>query len=180
MSTRPRTGAERPLIICHDGSPEATDALEYAATLFPGTPGLVVTLWRPVAEEALAPAGRPPAADPGESGGVARRAATQIAADGARRASAMGLDAEPLVVEVTGSMWEAVEAIADKRDALLVVCGTNRSGVRSALPGNLAQALVMHLSRPVLVVPSVNATAKRRREAAERHRAHRPFLAQPG
>jgi hypothetical protein len=48
--------------------------------------------------------------------------------------------------------------------------------MRSTLPGNLANSLVMHLSRPVLVVPSAKAVVERRREAEER--AHRSFAAQ--
>jgi nucleotide-binding universal stress UspA family protein len=176
MSTPSHRGADRPLIICHDGSREADEALEHTARLLPGAPVLVVTLWRPLAEEGLSPAARPPASDPEDSGDVSRRAATQIAAEAARRASAAGLDAEPLPVEARGPLWSAIEAVAAGHDALLVVCGTNRSGMRSTLPGNLANSLVMHLSRPVLVVPSAKAVVERRREAEER--AHRSFAAQ--
>lgn len=178
MSATRRSDVERAVIICHDGSKEATDAIEYTATVLPGAPVVVVTLWKPPAEEALAPAGRPPASDPGESADVPRLAAHRIAAEAARRASAAGLDAEPLAVEVRDTMWQAVETVADERDALLVVCGTKRSGMRSALPGNLAHTLVMHLSRPVLVVPSAKAASERRREAGERRRAHGLFAAQ--
>ena len=66
-----------------------------------------------------------------------RRAAEQIASDGARRAAAAGLDAEPLAAESTGPLWEVVETLAEERGALMVVCGRSRSGVRSALPGSL-------------------------------------------
>jgi nucleotide-binding universal stress UspA family protein len=178
MSTRPRSGAERPVIVCHDGSREATDALDYTATLVPGAPVLVVTIWKPPADEALSPATRPPPSDPGSSADVARRSAQQIAAEAARRASTRGLDAEPLAIEAHGAMWEAIEEAAVARDALLVVCGTSRSGMRSTLPGNLAHGLVMHVSRPVLVVPSAKAAAERRHEAEERRHAQRPFAAQ--
>jgi nucleotide-binding universal stress UspA family protein len=176
MSTQSHRGADRPLIICHDGSREADEALEHAARLLPGARVLVVTLWRPLAEEGLSPAARPPASDPEDSGDVSRRAATQIAAEAARRASAAGLDAEPLPVEARGPLWSAIEAVAARHDALLVVCGTNRSGMRATLPGNLANSLVMRLSRPVLVVPSAKAVVDRRREAEER--THRSFAAQ--
>jgi nucleotide-binding universal stress UspA family protein len=168
------------LIVLHDGSPESNDALEFAANLRPGAQALVVTLWKPIPDEALSPAARPPASDPGDTEDAPRRAATQIAAEGARRASAAGLDAKPLAVEARGPMWEAVQEVAAERDALLVVCGTNRSGLRSALPGNLANALVTHLSTPVLVVPSMKAAAERRRETEERHHARRPLAARRG
>ena len=107
MSASPRT--ERPVIICHDGSSEAIAAVEYAGALLPRARAVIVTLWRPLAEESLAPAGRPPASDPAES----------------------------------------------------------------------EDALVLHVSRPVLVVPSVKAATERRREAEERLRVHRPLAAQP-
>jgi nucleotide-binding universal stress UspA family protein len=167
------------VIICHDGSGEATVAVEYTAALLPGARAVIVTLWRPLAEETLAPAGRPPASDPADIEDAPRRAARQIAADAARRATAAGLDAEPVALEAHGAMWQAVELLAEERDALLVVCATKRSGMRSTLPGHLAHALVLHVSRPVLVVPSVKAAAERRREAEERLRAHRPLAAQP-
>jgi nucleotide-binding universal stress UspA family protein len=172
-----RSGAG-PVIVCHDGSRAATDALDYTATLVPGAPVLVLAIWRSPPEEALSPATRPPASDPGDSSEVARRAAQQIAAEAARRASAAGVAAEPLAIEAHRATWEAIEAVADERDARLVVCGTNRSGVSSTLPGNLAHALVTHLSRPVLVVPSAKAAAERHHEAEERRHARRPFAAQ--
>jgi nucleotide-binding universal stress UspA family protein len=174
MSTTRGGAAGRPLIICYDGSGDAADALDFAASLLPGARALVVTLWRPLVEEALSPATRPPVSDPAATD-APHDAARQIAADGARRAAAAGLDAEPLAVEATGPMWGAVETVAEEHEALLVVCGTSRTGMRSALPGNLAHALVTHVSRPVLSVPSAKAAAERRREAEERHRAHRPL-----
>ena len=90
-------------------------------------------------------------------------------------ATAAGLDPEPVALEASGSMWEAIEAVADAGDATVVVCGTDRSGVRSALPGHLAQALVAHISRPVLVVPSPRAAEERRHEAAAKKRRHPAF-----
>jgi nucleotide-binding universal stress UspA family protein len=177
MSQTSNTRTTRPLIVCYDASDAAVHALEYVAALLPGASALVVTLWKPILEEALSPAGRPPVADPADADDVPRQAAEEIAADGARRASSAGLDAEPLAVEATGPLWEAVEIVAEKRDALLVVCGTNRSGVRSALPGSLGHALVSHLSRAVTVVPSAKATAERRSEANQKRRVRRSVLA---
>jgi nucleotide-binding universal stress UspA family protein len=174
MSATPNGGTNRRLIVCYDGSDAAVDALNYGAALLPGAPALVVTLWKPIPAEALSPAARPPVADPADAEEVPRRAAEQIAAEGVRRASSAGLDAEPLPVQATGPLWEAVETLAEERDALLVMCGTARSGMRSGLPGSLGHALVSHLSRPVLVVPSARATTERRREASEKRRVRRP------
>jgi nucleotide-binding universal stress UspA family protein len=139
-----------------------------AAELFPGARALIVTIWTAVAEEALSPAARPPAADFSEANESQELAARELAKQGARRASAAGLDAEPLAVQAPGPIWVAIEALAERRDASLIVCGTRRSGLRSALPGNLATALVNNASRPVLVVPSAKARGERLREAREK------------
>jgi nucleotide-binding universal stress UspA family protein len=173
MSPAFNRGATGPVIICYDASAAAIDALDYAAALLRGARALVVTVWKPILEEALSPAGRPPIEDPADAEDDARRAAAEIAAEGARRASSAGLDAQPLPVEARGPLWEAVETLAEKHDALLVLCGTTRSGVRSSLPGSLGHSLVNHLSRPVLVVPSAKAAAERRSEANEKRRARR-------
>src|SRR3954447_10907444 len=87
MGQRSNGGVVRPLLICYDASESSMNALEYAAALLPGAPALVVTLWERAIEEALAPAARPPVADPAEAEAVPQRAAAQIAADGTRRAS---------------------------------------------------------------------------------------------
>jgi hypothetical protein len=79
-----------------------------------------------------------------------RRAAAETGHDGARR--------------------EAIEEVAIERDVLLIVCGTSRSGLKSALPGNLAGVLAQRSSRPVLVVPSARATAERRQAFEKEHR----------
>ena len=157
-----------PVVICYDGSAESADALAYAAALLPGARAVVLTVWKPIVEEALSPATTPPVADPVEANTSRQRAAAQVAADGARRASQAGLDAEPLAITATGPLWEAVELVAEERDARLIVCGTSRSGIKSTLPGNLAGALVDHAGHPVLVVPSAKAMAERRHDVHER------------
>jgi nucleotide-binding universal stress UspA family protein len=173
MSPTANDGARRPLLICYDASEAAVDALEYAAALLPGSPVLVLTVWKPMIEEALSPAARPPVSDPAEAGAVPERSAEQVAAEGARRASAAGLNAEPLPAEAPGPLWETVERVAEEHGALLVVCGTNRTKLPSAFPGSFAHALVSHLSSPIAVVPSAKAAAERRSEASEKRRGRR-------
>jgi nucleotide-binding universal stress UspA family protein len=73
-----------------------------------------------------------------------------------------------MLVETTGPVWEAIEEAATEQDARLIVCGTDRSGLRTALPGSVAAALVDHASRPVLVRPSSEAAAERGREFRKR------------
>jgi nucleotide-binding universal stress UspA family protein len=162
------------VILCYDGSDASTEAVAYAADLLPGARALVVSVWRSVAEEALSPAGKPPPSEAADVNVHGQEGAFQLARSGARRASAAGLDAEPLAVEVLGRMWEAIELVAEEHEAQLIVCGTDRAGVKSLLPGDLPSALVDHASVAVLVVPSPKAAAERRRDVqdsrAARHR----------
>jgi len=97
--------------------------------------------------------------------------AKETAAAGAKRARAAGLDAEPLVVRTTGYIWKAIEQVAEQRDALMIVCGTARSGIKTAMPGDVAVALVLYASKPVLVVPTSKAAAERRRHVERGQRA---------
>ena len=158
-----------PVVICYDGSKKATEALAYAAALLPEAPAAVVTVWKPIVEELLATAGAAPAiADPADANERQRRAARELAHEGATSAAEAGLAAEAIVVETTGPVWEAIEQAAEEEDARLIICGTDRSGLRTALPGSVAAALVDHATRPVLVRPSSQATAERRREFAKR------------
>jgi nucleotide-binding universal stress UspA family protein len=158
------TAPDTPLLICYDGSPEAADAIANVASLLPGARAVVLTVWKPLVEELLAgPPDSPPIADPVDANERQREAALVFASEGERRATAAGLHAKARVVKATGSLWETIEETADELDARLIVCGTSRSGVKTALPGNLASTLAQRSSRPVLVVPSVKAAAERRR-----------------
>jgi nucleotide-binding universal stress UspA family protein len=157
-------GNDTPLLICYDASPEATDAIAFVASLIPGARAVVVTVWKPIIEELLAgPPDAPPISDPADANERQHQAALVVAEQGARLASKAGLHAEAGVVQATDSIWEAIEDAADRFHAQLIACGTRRSGVAAALPGNLASALVQHSSRAVLVVPSAKAAAERRR-----------------
>lgn len=153
----------RPVIVCYDGSTAAIEALDYAATVFPSASALVVTVWRELTEEMLASGAAPPAGDPVEVNAEMQEVARETADAGTKRARAAGLKAEPVVVRTAGYIWKAIELVAEQRDALMIVCGTGRSGIKTVMPGDVAVALVLYASRPVLVVPT-------RRAAAERHR----------
>ncbi|MCW3014844.1 MAG: universal stress protein [Solirubrobacterales bacterium] len=161
------------MILCYDRSDASTEAIKAVAALLRGAPALVVSIWKPVAEEALSPAGKPPPSDTADVNNRSEEAALQVARAGAREASAAGLDAKPLAVEVRGRTWEAIAMVADDYDAQLIACGTSRAGVKSLLPGDLPGALVDHASVPVLVVPSSKAAAERRRDVQESRGARR-------
>jgi nucleotide-binding universal stress UspA family protein len=155
----------RPVIVCYDGSAASIEALQCAATVVPSAPVIIVTVWRELTEEMMSSGAAPPAGDPVEANVQAHRAARETAREGAERARAAGLTAEPLVVRTTGPIWRAIENVAVERDAMLIACGTARSGIKTVMPGDVAIALVQHASRPVLVVPTGKAAAERRRHA---------------
>jgi nucleotide-binding universal stress UspA family protein len=155
------------MVICYDGSDEAVEAIRYAAEIFPGAAALIVTVWRPVIDELVSASGvpgpRPPVSEPTDTNARQRLVAHRLASEGARLASEAGLDAEPAGIPMDEPAWEAIEEVADERNAWLIVCGNRRSGVVAALPMNLGAALVIYASRPVLSVPGTKAAAARRK-----------------
>jgi nucleotide-binding universal stress UspA family protein len=95
-----------------------------------------------------------------------RRAANDVARAGVRLASEAGLRAEPLAVRAAGPIWEAIEKTADERRARLIVCGSARSGLMSAVLDSVPAALAYCAARPVPAVPSREAAEERRRALA--------------
>ncbi len=166
MSAR-RDVHESPVLLCYDGSPEAAEAIAHAGALLRGRPAIVVSAWKEILEETLSTAMTPPVADLVDANKRERESAEQFATQGVRLAERAGFRAQRLVVKADGPLWEAIELVAEEHDAKLVVCGTGRSGIKAALPGNLASALVNHASRPLLVVPSARAAAQRVRDIRE-------------
>jgi nucleotide-binding universal stress UspA family protein len=166
MSAR-QDDRERPVLLCYDGSPEAAEAIAHAGELLRGRPAVVVSAWKEILEETLSTAMTRPVADLVDANKRERESAEEFATQGVRLAERAGFRARPLVVKADRPLWEAIELVAEEHDAKLVVCGTGRSGIKAALPGNLASALVNHASRPLLVVPSARAAAQRIRDVKE-------------
>jgi nucleotide-binding universal stress UspA family protein len=148
--------ADGPLLICYDGSEEATHAIERAGALFTGRHALVVTVWQPPSRirglarpgassstHAFAEADRPVAE---QAGRVANR--------GVQIANEAGLHAEPAVVRATGAIWTTILEIADRHDAATIVMGTGGlQRKRSVQLGSVSSAVVHHAARPALVIP---------------------------
>jgi nucleotide-binding universal stress UspA family protein len=162
----------RPVIVCFDGSSAASEALRYATSVLSSTPLLILTVWRELTEEMISSGAAPPPGDPTAVNNQAREAAHEAARAGVELARGAGLPAEQLVVRTTGAIWRAIEAVAEERDALMLVCGTARSGLKTVMPGDTAVALVQHASRPTLVVPTSKSASERRRHAERDARSH--------
>src|SRR3954452_3229506 len=150
-------GVSRASLICYDGTEPARAAVTAAAGVLAGA-AVVVTVWDPVPPldharpldaylSALGPA-------PEELDAAAEDQARRIAAEGAEAARAAGLDAEPLAVRSRGRIASTLVAVADERDADLIVIGARgRSSGGPKLLGSTANSVLHEARRPVLVVP---------------------------
>lgn len=116
------------ILLCYDGSTDAKRAIERAATTFGPRAAVVIS--------------------------VGDLAARSLAADGARLAERHGFaPVEPLATRCADTVWETIlDAATDLGVAAVVLGSRGRSGVRSALLGSVANHVVHHARRPVLVV----------------------------
>jgi nucleotide-binding universal stress UspA family protein len=150
-----RARADGPLLVCYDGSDDANDAIETAATLFPGRRALVVSIWqRLAAVDSIAWAAEPAGMiNFAEVDRVASAHGSRLAEQGARIAHEAGLEAEPLAVEAFGPIWKAIVEAAAAHDASAIVIGSRGlTGLRAMLLGSVSSAVVHHAGRPTLVV----------------------------
>lgn len=150
---------DKPILIAYDGSDGAKAAIAAAGELFPGRRAVVLSVWRSAAAAAPASLIAIPA-------GVATRAYEQLdseseqqaramAAEGAAEAEAAGLDAAGVAVLNHGQVWATIVNAGDEEDVAAIVVGSRgRSGVASAVLGSVANGVVHHSARPVVVVPA--------------------------
>lgn len=159
------------ILVTYDGSADAQAAIDRAAELMPGTEATVLTIWEPfigmLTRTGSLSAGIGMASDYGDSEKIdadVRAAALATATDGAQRATAAGLVAQPRVQTRHADVADTVLTEAAAIDADVIVMGTRgRSGVKSFLLGSVSHAVVQHADRAVLVVPS-SELAERRHE----------------
>ena len=120
------TSADGPLLLCYDGSPGATHAIERAADLLAGRDALVLTIWQPTAQlGSFAWAGATESMV--DFFAVDRAAADlggRVAEEGVRIARAAGLDADGLAVEGAGPVWQSIVTVADDHQASMIVVGS--------------------------------------------------------
>lgn len=149
------TGTDGPLLLCYDGSKDATHAIERAGVLFDGADVLVLTVWQPThALGSFAWAGATASmVDFFKLDRAAAEDAGRVANDGVRIAQQAGLKAEPVTVEATGPVWKTILEIADQHDAATIIVGSRGlTGVRSMLLGSVSSAVVHHAYRSTLVI----------------------------
>jgi nucleotide-binding universal stress UspA family protein len=156
------------ILLCYDGSDDAKAAIDRAATLFPGRPATVLTVWEPfiaVLERTgagLAFGG--PAMDFDDIDAQNEKAALDAAKEGAARADAAGLSAQPRSVCRGTTIANTILDAAEDVGADAIVMGTRGlTGLKSLLMGSVSDAVLHHADRPVVIVPSTETAEARRR-----------------
>jgi nucleotide-binding universal stress UspA family protein len=149
---------DQPILLCYDGSTDASAAIELAAQLTGGGRAIVLYVWLP--PSALMLAGRIVADDHPLAPAIAefdartREEAERIAAEGTEVASKAGFEATPLTERASRGVWRAIIKVADEQDARAVVVGSHgRSAATSAVLGSVSHGVVNHCRHPVLVAP---------------------------
>ncbi|HWC38749.1 MAG TPA: universal stress protein [Acidimicrobiales bacterium] len=143
-------GANGPVVFAYDGSDLAKGAIaEAGRQLSPSRQALVLTVWQPYSVGFVTP--RQLKLDAAAVDEV-RAAAEQTAVQGAGLAQEAGFNARSMAKEAAPA-WRGIVEAADEQDSSLVVLGSHgRTRLADVLIGSVAEAVVAHSRRPVLVV----------------------------
>jgi len=143
---------EKPILICYDGSADATRGVETAAALLSTRRAVVLNIGSVLtaAESAAAVS----SVVPGNAfEDLNTAAAHETAAHGAEIARSAGLDAEAREA-LANPTWQGIVDVADELDASVIVIGSRGlSGLREVATGSLSHQVSEHAGRPVLIVP---------------------------
>lgn len=161
------------ILACYDGSVDAQAAIDHAAGLMAGADAMVLTIWEPFLDGmirsgsmGMGMGSTVPFADDEKIDQTIQQTALRKATDGAERATAAGLHAQPRVASGHGGVADAILSVAADVDADVVVLGTRGlGGMKSFLLGSVSHAVIQHADRAVLVVPSSALAEKRHRWA---------------
>lgn len=151
--------ATAPLLLAYDGSPSAQAAARAVPELLSPRPAVVACAWLPLrtlAPLALAGAGSGIVqAGAAELDGAAERAAAGHAGRAVAQLRDAGLHARRATLAAAGTPWLELVALAGSEDAAVVVAGSrNRARIAAAILGGVAEGLLRHAGRPVLLVPA--------------------------
>jgi nucleotide-binding universal stress UspA family protein len=156
------------ILIGYDGSADAQAAIERAGLLMPGQDATVLVIWETILETMSRNGslgmglGLIGDYEEGEPDAALEKAALETATDGAQRAGAAGLVAQPRIADRHADITRTILAVAADVDADVIVLGTRgRSGVKSLILGSVSQGVLHHADRAVLVVPSSDLAEKR-------------------
>jgi nucleotide-binding universal stress UspA family protein len=159
---------DAPLILCYDGSVDATRGIERASDLLAHRPALVLTVWEPAPVLGPGLDGAAVIVNDVELDRAAAEAAGWTAEEGVQIARDAGLEAEAVAAKAAGPVWQTIIEFADRTGAAAIVMGSRGlTGLRSVLLGSVSRGVVHHASRPTLVIhPSPEAAASARAASA--------------
>jgi nucleotide-binding universal stress UspA family protein len=139
-----------PVLFAYDGSDLAKHAIEVTGReLERDRDALVLTVWRPFVVGFIPARGvNFDAAAVDE----VRKAAEDVAAQGASIAQAVGFRAESVEINAAPT-WKGIARVADDRDASMIVLGSHgKRGMAGVFLGSVAAAVAAHSGRTVLIV----------------------------
>jgi nucleotide-binding universal stress UspA family protein len=152
------------ILVCYDGSADAQAALDRVSELFSGEQVTVLAVWEGFAG-VLARSGGGFGAAPMDFDQIdadSEEAARARAQEGAERARAAGLNAQPRVIERGATIWETILDQADEVGATAIVLGSRGlTGIKSIWLGSVSHAVLQHADRTVIIVPSPEVAAQR-------------------
>ena len=157
MTADAEESAARVMVIAFDGTLNARRAVRYAGRFLSAERAVVLTVWSPVLRgpgPVSVDLDGPPDPDDPDDVDIAWADAQRTNDDGVELATAVGLPAEPMCLAMAGTVWNTIIDAADSLDADLIVTGTRgTTGVRSLLQSSVADRVLRHGHRPVLIVP---------------------------
>lgn len=147
------------ILIAYDGSDNAKRAIEYAGRFLTTDRAIVVTAWEPMVRQAARMSGlsgvmQPEWVPAEDAEDVAFTDAKATNDEGVALAESVGLKVEGHCAECTTAIWSAIVEKADDSNADIIVTGTRgTTGLRSLLQSSVADHVLRHSHRPVLIVP---------------------------
>ncbi|MCJ0902037.1 universal stress protein [Rhodococcus sp. ARC_M6] len=147
------------MLIAYDGSDNARRAITYAGRFLAANRAILVTAWEPMVRQAARMSGLSGVMQPewipdDDVEDIAYTDAKSTLAEGVALAEAVGLTVEGRSAECTSAIWSAIVETADELDVDIIVTGTRgTTGLRSLLQSSVADHVLRHSHRPVLIVP---------------------------
>lgn len=147
------------MLIAYDGSDNAKRAVECAGRFLASNRAVLVTVWEPMVRQAARMSGlsgvmQPEWVPDEETEDVAFSDAKVTNEEGVQLAEAAGLATEGRCIECTSTIWTAIVETSDELAVDIIVTGTRgTTGLRSLLQSSVADHVLRHSHRPVLIVP---------------------------
>lgn len=150
------------MLIAYDGTATAQRALRAAAQLLAPRTVKIITAWEPVTRQTARALGRTGLhqtsveLETEDSGNDAAKAhALEILDQAIELAEELGLKPEAHLVEISGSVGQALLESAHELNASIIVTGTRGiTGVRSWFTQSTAEWLVHNSDLPVFILPA--------------------------